>query len=75
MSRDEQVYKDPETFNPDRFLDPQVPQLPAFGFGRRYVLLTNAVQSRTHRHIQPLPRDPLCRGVHFHRCRLNTSRI
>jgi cytochrome P450 len=35
MSRNEQVYKNPEVFDPDRFLDPEVPQLPAFGFGRR----------------------------------------
>ncbi|QRV99026.1 cytochrome P450 family protein [Ceratobasidium sp. AG-Ba] len=35
MSRDEQVYKDPETFNPDRYLDPNVPYIPAFGWGRR----------------------------------------
>jgi cytochrome P450 len=35
MTRDESVYKDPETFQPDRFLDPSVPSAPAFGFGRR----------------------------------------
>ncbi|CAE6536968.1 unnamed protein product [Rhizoctonia solani] len=35
MSRDETVYKDPELFNPDRFLDPNVPHLPLFGWGRR----------------------------------------
>ncbi|KAJ1306466.1 hypothetical protein OPQ81_007469 [Rhizoctonia solani] len=35
MSRNAQVYKDPESFNPDRFLDVQVPKIPAFGFGRR----------------------------------------
>ncbi|KAG9077390.1 hypothetical protein FRC06_008948 [Ceratobasidium sp. 370] len=35
MSRNEQVYPDPETFNPDRFSDPDVPSVPAFGFGRR----------------------------------------
>ncbi|KAJ1300394.1 hypothetical protein OPQ81_005213 [Rhizoctonia solani] len=35
LSRDEKDYKDPETFNPDRFLDPKVPPLPAFGWGRR----------------------------------------
>jgi hypothetical protein len=37
MSRDENIYKDPEIFNPDRFVDPSVPALPAFGWGRRYV--------------------------------------
>jgi cytochrome P450 len=35
MSRDESIYKDPEIFNPDRFLDPNVPPLPGFGWGRR----------------------------------------
>ncbi|KAG8723989.1 hypothetical protein FRC09_000886 [Ceratobasidium sp. 395] len=35
MSRNEQVYPDPEVFNPDRFSDPAVPCVPAFGFGRR----------------------------------------
>ncbi|KAG8738002.1 hypothetical protein FRC10_007416 [Ceratobasidium sp. 414] len=37
MSRDTAVYKDPETFEPDRFLDPSVPLSSTFGFGRRYV--------------------------------------
>ncbi|CAE6394918.1 unnamed protein product [Rhizoctonia solani] len=35
MSRDETVYKNSENFDPDRFLDPSVPHLPAFGWGRR----------------------------------------
>ncbi|CAE6435711.1 unnamed protein product [Rhizoctonia solani] len=35
MSRNEKVYPDPESFNPDRFLNPSVPDCPTFGFGRR----------------------------------------
>ncbi|KAJ1300072.1 hypothetical protein OPQ81_002554 [Rhizoctonia solani] len=35
MSRDEKFYKNPEKFDPDRFLDPSVPSCPVFGFGRR----------------------------------------
>ncbi|KAF8596887.1 cytochrome P450 [Ceratobasidium sp. AG-I] len=35
MTRDPNVYKNPETFNPDRFLDPSVPPSPVFGWGRR----------------------------------------
>ncbi|KAG9090509.1 hypothetical protein FRC06_001026 [Ceratobasidium sp. 370] len=35
ITRNVKVYKDPETFNPDRFLDPAVPPSPTFGFGRR----------------------------------------
>ncbi|CAE6478773.1 unnamed protein product [Rhizoctonia solani] len=35
MTRDETVYKNPEVFDPDRFLDPSLPPSPAFGWGRR----------------------------------------
>ncbi|KAF8725011.1 cytochrome P450 family, partial [Rhizoctonia solani] len=35
MTRDESVYEDPGDFNPDRFLDPNVPVAPGFGWGRR----------------------------------------
>ncbi|KAH7335759.1 cytochrome P450 [Rhizoctonia solani] len=35
MGRDENVYRDAETFEPDRFLDPEVPPIPVFGWGRR----------------------------------------
>ncbi|QRW13590.1 cytochrome P450 family protein [Ceratobasidium sp. AG-Ba] len=35
ISRNEDVYPDPETFNPDRFLDPNLPPAPVFGWGRR----------------------------------------
>ncbi|KAF8602799.1 cytochrome P450 [Ceratobasidium sp. AG-I] len=35
ITRNESVYPDPERFNPDRFLDPNVPFPPAFGYGRR----------------------------------------
>ncbi|KAH7333663.1 cytochrome P450 [Rhizoctonia solani] len=35
MSRDPRHYKDPEVFNPDRYLDHSVPRPPVFGWGRR----------------------------------------
>ncbi|QRV73540.1 cytochrome P450 family protein [Ceratobasidium sp. AG-Ba] len=35
MSHDPDVYKDPETFDPDRYLSSNIPPPPAFGFGRR----------------------------------------
>ncbi|CAE6394858.1 unnamed protein product [Rhizoctonia solani] len=35
ISHDEAVYQDPDTFNPDRYLDPSTPMAPVFGWGRR----------------------------------------
>ncbi|CEL57071.1 O-methylsterigmatocystin oxidoreductase OS=Aspergillus parasiticus GN=ordA PE=3 SV=1 [Rhizoctonia solani AG-1 IB] len=35
MNNDERAYSSPEQFDPDRFLDPSVPEPPTFGFGRR----------------------------------------
>ncbi|QRV84098.1 cytochrome P450 family protein [Ceratobasidium sp. AG-Ba] len=35
MDRDKSIYVEPDSFDPDRFLDVTVPNPPAFGFGRR----------------------------------------
>ncbi|CAE6414749.1 unnamed protein product [Rhizoctonia solani] len=35
MTRDETVYKHPDVFDPDRYLDPSTPPSPVFGWGRR----------------------------------------
>ncbi|KAH7335701.1 cytochrome P450 [Rhizoctonia solani] len=35
MSRDDTHYPDPEVFNPNRYLSPNVPLVPGFGWGRR----------------------------------------
>ncbi|CUA73135.1 Cytochrome P450 2E1 [Rhizoctonia solani] len=35
LSREESIYPDPETFNPDRFNDTSLPHETPFGFGRR----------------------------------------
>ncbi|KAF8757867.1 Cytochrome p-450 [Rhizoctonia solani] len=36
MTCDKNVYKDPEVFEPDRYLDPATPFSPVFGWGRRH---------------------------------------
>ncbi|QRV85542.1 cytochrome P450 family protein [Ceratobasidium sp. AG-Ba] len=35
INHDPNIYKNPETFDPDRYLDPSVPPPSTFGFGRR----------------------------------------
>ncbi|KAH7333640.1 cytochrome P450 [Rhizoctonia solani] len=35
IGRDPRHYENPEVFNPDRYLDPDVPRAPVFGWGRR----------------------------------------
>ncbi|CAE6475041.1 unnamed protein product [Rhizoctonia solani] len=37
IGRDPRYYKDPEVFNPDRYLNPGVPRPPVFGWGRRFI--------------------------------------
>ncbi|KAF8607117.1 cytochrome P450, partial [Ceratobasidium sp. AG-I] len=36
---DECLYNDPKTFNPDRFLDEDLPAAPAFGWGRKQIAM------------------------------------
>lgn len=62
MSRDETYYKDPEEFNPDRYLDPNVPILPSFGWGRRYVQVEFEVN---HFNNLPTPILRKCPGTHY----------
>lgn len=61
MLHNEEVYPDPFTFNPDRFMkdgkiDKSVrdPSHACFGFGRRFVLLTNNPNQCLNRSLQYL---------------------
>lgn len=62
---DPNVYKDPQSFNPDRFLGPNPEEDPyniVFGFGRRYdfavfgcsIRLTNSPSSVEYALVSPL---------------------
>ncbi|KAG8736740.1 hypothetical protein FRC10_008982 [Ceratobasidium sp. 414] len=42
VTRDESIYPDPETFNPDRFLDPSVPRCPGMHFANSNLLIAFA---------------------------------
>ena len=63
LSRDPKMYPSPETFNPERFDDPEVldPHQYIFGFGRRYDLFRALVRSATD------PSEPyrICPGQHL----------
>lgn len=49
MTRDENKYTDPDTFNPDRFFTPDGTlnddnNILTFGFGRRYILFISVLE-------------------------------
>lgn len=70
MLHDPNVYPHPDEFRPERFLtpdgqlDPSVrdPALVVFGFGRRFVLYCNSVESNPD--AMPLSKR-ICPGRHF----------
>jgi cytochrome P450 len=63
MTRDEEVYSDPESFKPERFINNGTlnknirdPRDIVFGFGRRYVLFRLTVSSfKTNHTFTPTP--------------------
>ena len=57
MSRDPEEYPDPESFEPERFLQDSPPRDPAdyvFGFGRRCVRISPGSRERPAKHTLSL---------------------